>query len=98
MSTSSPRLGAHLEPEGAAHFAVFADAQRCTVQLVDAEHRLLAEHELEPQGAGYFHAVVKGVERGALYFFSVDGRRLPDPYARYLPQGVHGPAEVRAAL
>ena len=31
---------------------------------------------------------------GTLYKFVVGGQELPDPYARYLPAGVHGPAMV----
>ena len=31
---------------------------------------------------------------GSLYNFVLDGRELPDPYARFLPEGVHGPAMV----
>ncbi|RYZ07516.1 MAG: malto-oligosyltrehalose trehalohydrolase [Myxococcales bacterium] len=97
MTTPRSRLGARLLPGGGTLFATFAQGERCTVQVVDSEQQLLAEHELEAQGEGYFAAAVPTVSEGALYFFSVDGRRLPDPYARYLPQGVHGPAEVRAA-
>jgi maltooligosyltrehalose trehalohydrolase len=94
MTTSRPRLGAHALPDGSVSFAVFARAQRCSVLLVDDAGRTSGEHELTPQGDGYFGAVVPGVRPGALYCFSVDGRRLPDPYARFLPQGVHGPAQV----
>jgi maltooligosyltrehalose trehalohydrolase len=94
MTTSRPRLGAHPNADGSVSFAVFARAERCTVELVDGAQKTLTEHELTPVGEGYFSAIVPGVPAGALYFFSVDGRRLPDPYARFLPQGVHGPAQV----
>ena len=33
-----------------------------------------------------------GVGHGARYKFVLDGRELPDPYARFLPDGVHGAA------
>jgi maltooligosyltrehalose trehalohydrolase len=49
---------------------------------------------LTPLGNGYFGAVVEGVGDGARYLFDVDGRTLPDPFARFLPDGVHGPARV----
>jgi len=44
----------------------------------------------------YFEARVDGIGEGALYDFLVDGRALPDPFARSLPFGVHGPARVVA--
>jgi maltooligosyltrehalose trehalohydrolase len=91
-------LGAQPLPDGAVTFRVFARAERCAVQVVDSTQKLLAEHLLEPEGGGYFSCVVPDLGAGALYFFLVDGRRLPDPYARYLPQGVHGPAQVMPAL
>jgi maltooligosyltrehalose trehalohydrolase len=40
--------------------------------------------------------VSTGHGHGTLYKFVVDGRELPDPYARSLPHGVHGPAMVIA--
>jgi maltooligosyltrehalose trehalohydrolase len=89
-----PRLGAHLLPEGGVELALFAQAERCAVQVVDSELKVLAEYELAPLGNGYFRARLPELGEGALYFFMVDGRRLPDPHARYLPQGVHGPARV----
>jgi maltooligosyltrehalose trehalohydrolase len=92
-TNARPKLGAHLS-EGGAHFAVFARAEECAAELVDEAGGVLATHRLSPRGDGYFAAFVPGVAAGALYYFSLDGRRFPDPYARYLPQGVHGPAQV----
>jgi maltooligosyltrehalose trehalohydrolase len=88
-----PRLGAHAEAVGV-RFAAFTDAARCAVQLVDDAQRVLSTLAMEPCGDGYFQLLTPEAKRGSLYFFLVDGQRLPDPYARYLPQGVHGPAEV----
>jgi maltooligosyltrehalose trehalohydrolase len=46
-------------------------------------------------GGGWLEAFVDGVGAGARYSYVVDGeRRRPDPAARALPDGVHGPAEV----
>lgn len=75
-------------------FGAFSDAKRCAVRLFDAQRRILAEHELEPQGDGYFEGRVGDAGHGTRYFFVVDGRELPDPYARFLPDGVHAPAMV----
>jgi maltooligosyltrehalose trehalohydrolase len=94
LSQLRPTLGASLTADGA-HFAAFARASRCEVLLVDSEDRELGRESMRPLGGGYFEQEVRGVKPGALYWFVVDGRKLPDPYARFLPQGVHGPAEVQ---
>ncbi len=93
--TSRPRapLGAKVERDGV-RFRAFTSAAACAVRLVDHEQRELSRHPLEPLGDGYFEALLPGVRAGALYFFVVGERSLPDPYARSLPFGVHGPAEV----
>ncbi|MBL9107236.1 MAG: malto-oligosyltrehalose trehalohydrolase [Myxococcales bacterium] len=56
----------------------------------------LASHPLVARGGGVFEATVPGLGPGALYKFRLGRRELPDPYARALPYGVHGPAEVVA--
>lgn len=94
MSPRNPmKLGAHLEPEGV-RLCCFADSERCSVQIVDEGGGVVHETTLEPSGDGYFQGVVRGIGEGALYYFLAGERRLPDPYARYLPRGVHGPARV----
>jgi maltooligosyltrehalose trehalohydrolase len=87
------RLGAHVEGDGV-RFAAFADASQCSVALTSADGA--AETTLSMAGStdGYFELFVPGLGAGARYWFVVDGKRLPDPYARSLPEGVHGPAEV----
>jgi len=47
---------------------------------------------MRPRGDGFFTLDLPGPSQGALYKFVVDGREMPDPCARFLPQGVHGPA------
>jgi maltooligosyltrehalose trehalohydrolase len=89
-----PRLGAEII-EGGTRFAVFAShASDCQVRLLDRDGSVRATHPLAPRGDGVFAADVPGVDHGALYDLLVDGNRLPDPYARFLPQGVGGPAMV----
>jgi maltooligosyltrehalose trehalohydrolase len=78
----------------ATRFAALTDAPRCSVRLFDAGRRVLAEHELSPLGDGHFEARVAGAPHGTRYAFVVEGRELPDPYARFLPDGVHAPAMV----
>ena len=45
---------------------------------------------------GMFAVTLPDVGEGALYKFVLDDQELPDPAARFLPDGVHGPAEVLA--
>lgn len=93
MTRVGPRLGAHPEPSGV-RFAAFTEHESCAVRLVSATGEVLRELALEPVGEGYFERTVSDVKHGDLYWFVIDGRALPDPFARYLPQGVHGPAMV----
>jgi maltooligosyltrehalose trehalohydrolase len=78
-------------------FATFAQAASCAVRLVDANEVELAQVEMEDLGDGYFQVSIPGLQPGALYWFVVDGKPLPDPYARCLPRGVHGPAAIVAS-
>lgn len=94
MSTPlAKELGARVVPGGVV-FTCFTQASRCEVELVSEDGDRLALHELSPLGEGFFQRLVPHVEVGSLYYWVIDGRRLPDPYARRLPLGVHGPAQV----
>jgi maltooligosyltrehalose trehalohydrolase len=89
-----PELGARVRGN-VTHFGVFTDAGRAHVRLYDDDEHPVDEVPLVAAGGGYFTAEVPGVGHGALYRFVLDGERaLPDPYARALPRGVHGPAMV----
>lgn len=95
-----PILGAHLE-SGATRFGLFCTtAKHCAVRLFRESGAILGTYPmtpvLSPHGDGYFQTVLPGVGPGALYKFVLDDRELPDPCARFLPQGVHGPAMVIA--
>jgi maltooligosyltrehalose trehalohydrolase len=94
-TTGRPRLGGHAVA-GGVYFAVYAHAKSCAAVLVGVDDRELDQIGLDSLDNGYFEAFVPGVDAGARYYFLVDGRRLPDPYARFLPCGVHGPAQVIA--
>jgi maltooligosyltrehalose trehalohydrolase len=72
-------------------------AKTAAVRLFDGERPLRTE-PLTAQGGGIFEAVLGDVRPGALYKFVLDDRELPDPYARFLPFGVHGPARVEARV
>jgi maltooligosyltrehalose trehalohydrolase len=90
-----PPLGAQVV-DGATRFAVFATrARSCRVEVVaPGDGQPSATHVLQPQGGGLFVATVPGLGHGALYQLWLDDQRYPDPYARFLPEGVHGPAMV----
>jgi maltooligosyltrehalose trehalohydrolase len=90
-------LGAAVHP-GGVEFGVYATtAARCQVRIFGEDRSPLGEHDLPGHGAGFFRALVPGLGPGTLYKFVLDGRELPDPYARFLPDGVHGPAMVVAS-
>ena len=88
-------LGA--EPAGdGTRFSLFTTPnRRCRVRLFDETQTPSGEHALQAEGSeGYYSATIPGVRAGALYKFVLDDQELPDPYARFLPHGVHGPARV----
>ena len=92
-------LGARCEPLGV-HFEVWSDvAKYVSVVLYDRPRQISREVPLarraEPE---FFGAFVPGVRAGAWYDFRVDGQIAVDPYARSLPLGVHGPAQVVSPL
>jgi len=94
MTAARPVLGAQAV-DGATRFAAYTTtAESCAVRLYSPRGAVLGTHELMALGDGYFQGEQEGVAHGALYKFVLDGRELPDPYARYLPCGVHGPAMV----
>jgi len=79
----------------AVNFAVFCDrATDVAVSLVDEAGDERSRHPLARGTDGAFSSTVTGVAPGALYYLLLDGVRVPDPFARFLPKGVHGPAEV----
>jgi maltooligosyltrehalose trehalohydrolase len=89
-------LGALWDPEGVT-FRVFAtNAKDVAAELVDEGGKVLRSIPLAPRRGtpGLFEAHAAGLKPGALYYFRLDDRRLPDPYARWLPEGPHGPAVV----
>ena len=87
-------LGAHAS-DGGVTFSLWSDrATKAAVALFDGPEALTDRFPLEPRGGGIFTTTVPRLEHGALYKFELDGELFPDPYARYLPHGVHGPARV----
>ena len=88
------QLGAHLRDDGVS-FAVYSTiATRVSVLLwrdLDAPPR---EIELAPAGDHVYVAHVDDARAGDRYRIRLDDVDYPDPYARSLPEGVHGRAEI----
>jgi maltooligosyltrehalose trehalohydrolase len=93
----SPPLGAVPTARGV-RFALFTTTARAAaVRLHEPRSReALATFPMRESAPGLFEVEVEGVRAGALYKLVLDGRELPDPYARFLPDGVHGVARVEA--
>jgi maltooligosyltrehalose trehalohydrolase len=91
-----PRAGAHLV-EGGVRFRVPSAAEDVSVVLLgpDGERRVRRLPMVRP---GLHEAVIPGLEAGARYLLRIGDREVPDPFARSLPEGPHGPAEVLAPL
>ena len=94
MTTSvSIRAGAQAGPQGVSYRVWAPDHERAAVciQSQDAAERRL---ELHSQENGYFEAIDENGRAGDLYSFEFEeGKRLPDPFSRFQPKGVHGPSE-----
>ncbi|HZU84414.1 MAG TPA: malto-oligosyltrehalose trehalohydrolase, partial [Polyangiaceae bacterium] len=91
-----PEAGA-IPDDGGTTFRAWAPrVTELAVRLHAAADEPIATHPLRPIGGGWFEARLAGAGPGTLYTFVLDGRERPDPYARFLPFGVHGPAEVIA--
>ncbi len=65
-----------------------------SVRLFDGAGNVLATHALQAAGDGLHQTALPGLGHGTRYKFVLANRELPDPYARFLPDGVHGPAMV----
>ena len=87
-------LGATPDLEGTLFRVWATKSEEVAVRIFADGEGPVGDRLLEKTGAGVFERRVAGAGPGTLYKFVVDGRELPDPYARFLPYGVHGPAEV----
>jgi maltooligosyltrehalose trehalohydrolase len=97
MTGDRPLLGA-LADEGGVSFGAYVTPSRaCAVRIRDADGAARGLYPMRAIGGGYFETRVEGAGPGTLYELVIDGRKLPDPHARFLPMGVHGPARVEAA-
>lgn len=88
--------GAHCDGAGTTFVVLSTIATSVAVRVFDAEARPVRTVRLEKLSEARFGTRVNGVLAGALYKFVLDDDEVPDPYARFLPFGVHGPARVTA--
>jgi len=87
---SGSSVGAQVLPEGV-RFRLWAP-KSSTVSL-----RIEGEQKPRPMrsNAGFHELKVSSAGPGTLYTFELgNGRTIPDPFSRFLPQDVHGPSEV----
>ncbi|MET0790757.1 MAG: alpha-amylase family glycosyl hydrolase [Polyangiaceae bacterium] len=93
------RLGAWAQAVGT-HFAVWTDkASDVKIRWVDTEGRSgeLSLFVASP-GTHVYEGYAADVGPGAAYEVLIDGASCVDPFARSLPRGVHGAAEVPEPL
>ena len=89
------RLGAQYLPgTHSTRFRVWSTRAEQVAVRIDGQDHPLAPLS-DPQHPGIFQAVLE-VGPGTRYLFVLDGEAVPDPYARFMPDGVHGEAEVFA--
>lgn len=84
-------LGAHLLTDGSGvEFRAWAPGKTVSVVVEGG-----GEHLLRRGLDGAQRVVVPGIGAGARYRFRIDGGGpWPDPWARFMPEGPHGPGEV----
>ncbi len=84
--------GAQALPNGHTRFRVWStQASQVAVRIAGQDHPL--SKSSDPDHGGIFQATLP-FGPGTRYQFVLDGEATPDPYARFLPDGVHGEAEV----
>jgi maltooligosyltrehalose trehalohydrolase len=102
VATRRLPIGAEPQPDGGAHFRVWAPARR-RVSVVMAESGSSGtpvgsglSRTLHAENGGYFSGLVADARPGDLYWFRLDHdeRLYPDPASRFQPQGPHGPSMI----
>ena len=88
-------------PSGGVHFRVWASRRQHVEVVLEGGpgHHPGAEPisvALEPEGDGYFSALIPEASAGTLYRYRLDGgaESYPDVASRFQPHGPHGPSQV----
>lgn len=88
------QLGASPESSGT-RFRIFStEAEVVEVLLFGMDGEPTEKRRADLIAPGTFELFWPGIHAGNLYKLVLDGEERPDPFAHYLPWGVHGPAEV----
>lgn len=87
-------LGAELQPDGGAHFRVWAPASKTAAVELNGGRGAPRTFPLAAEPGGYFSGHVGEAHAGSLYRLRVDGGAYPDPASRFQPEGPHGPSQV----
>src|SRR5262245_25168309 len=90
-------VSAEVQPGGGVHFRTWAPKpHRVAVQIASAAGKTSERMELVPEGNGYVSGFHPAAACGDRYWLLVDedDYRLPDPAARFQPEGPHGPSEI----
>ncbi|HVF17542.1 MAG TPA: alpha-amylase family glycosyl hydrolase, partial [Steroidobacteraceae bacterium] len=85
-------FGAELQPDGKARFRLWApDAKSVSLVLPERADQPLPMRPIE----GGWHEAAFDCGAGTRYFYRIDDElNVPDPAARYAPDGLVGPSEV----
>ncbi len=91
-----PSLGAVPLADGRTSFRVWAPtAERVRLRLLSANGDAERVLDLQREPRGYWRALVDRAPPGSRYVFRLgEGPELPDPAARWQPDGVHGASAV----
>ena len=87
-------FGAFPQKDGTVFRVRATEAHEVSVVLFENPSRVKAQFVLGNPEKGIFEGLIPEIGHGSLYKFKLDDLVLPDPFARYLPYGVHGPAMV----
>jgi maltooligosyltrehalose trehalohydrolase len=89
-------IGTEVGPDGVVHCRLWAQKQsHVSFATLTSSGRIAATTELEPEGNGYFSAVIPSAEPGTLYKLRLgDSTDVPDPTSRFQPDGPHGPSQI----
>ena len=93
-ATQTSPLGAVLEPDGTAHFRVWAPTPREVSLQLTRRSGGVTEIALDAEPDGHRSAVVARVAAGDTYLYRLDGSLLPDPASRFQPEGPFGPSMI----
>jgi len=84
--------GAQLEADGRVRFRLWAPAARRVTLCLEEPAAVLP---LEAHADGWHELLTDAAGPGRRYRYRInDGPQVPDPAARFQPEGVHGPSEV----